>query len=213
DLIKPNQTLDPDMFQRTLTRYENTGVPVLPAPDTINIDSAYSEEAILHTLDYCRENFPLTIIDMPSGYSEMSQKIIHKADLVLVVNRLDFQTIRNTSRFLEFQTRQCKIPAGKFKVVTNRKGEPYEVELEKAEEVLGGKLDWVLPNDPKSANLASNVGVPVVIDSPNSHLSNAFGQMAENLMNKFSLIPKTEAKKAPSGIVTRLPSFIASFMM
>jgi len=213
DLIKPNQTLDPDMFHRTLTKYENTGVRVLAAPDSINIDAAYSEESILKSLDYCRDNFPLTIVDMPSGYSEMSQKIIQKADLVLVVNRLDFQTIRNTSRFLEFQTKQCRMPAGKFKVVTNRKGEPYEVELEKAEEVLGGKLDWVLPNDPKSANLASNVGVPVVIDSPNSNLSHAFGQMAEKLMNKFNLIPKSEARPAASGLVTRLPSFIASFMM
>lgn len=213
DLIRPNITLDREMFERTLCPYESTGVRVLAAPDSINLNAAYSEDSILKTLDFCRQNFPLTIIDMPAGYSEIGQNVIEKADLVLVVNRLEFQSIRNTKRFLDFQKNQCKVPASRFKIVLNRKGEPYEVELEKASEVLGMELDWVLPNDPKSANLASNVGVPVVIDSPGSHLTTAYNQVAERLMEKFNLIPKSEVRPAPSGIVTKLPSFIASFMM
>jgi pilus assembly protein CpaE len=213
DLIRPNIALDQDMFERTLTQYEKTGVRVLAAPSNVTTEATYSEDSILKTLDYCRENFPLTIVDMPSGYNEMSQRIISRADMVLVVNRLDFQSIRNTARFLDFQTRQCKIPAGKFKVIVNRKGEPFEVEMEKAEEVVGSKLEWVLPNDPKSANLACNVGVPVVIDSPSSNLTHAFHQIAGNLLEKFHLIQRTPARAAASGLVTRLPSFIASFMM
>jgi MinD-like ATPase involved in chromosome partitioning or flagellar assembly len=85
--------------------------------------------------------------------------------------------------------------------------------MEKAEEVVGSKLEWVLPNDPKSANLACNVGVPVVIDSPSSNLTHAFHQIAGNLLEKFHLIQRTPARAAASGLVTRLPSFIASFMM
>jgi len=213
DLIRPNIDLDQDMFDRTITQYEKTGVKVLAAPSNISIEAAYSEDAILKTLEYCRENFPLTIVDMPSGYNDMSQKIISRADLVLVVNKLDFQSIRNTARFLDFQTNQCKVPAGKFKVIVNRKGEPFELDLEKAEEVIGGDIDWMLPNDPKAANLACNVGVPVVIDSPSSNLTHAFHQIAGKLLEKFNLIQRTPQRPAASGFATRLPSFIASFMM
>jgi len=213
DLMRPNITVDSDMFDRTLTHYEKTGVQVLAAPANLNLNAVYSEEAILRTLDQCRASAPLTIIDMPGGYSEMGQKVIEKADLVLVVNRLEFQSIRNTSRFLEFQTREYRIPAAKFQIIINRKGEPYEVEMSKAEEVLNCELGWSLPNDPKAANLAGNVGVPVVIDSPHSSLAAAFHQVAEDLTRKLQLVTKPEKKPAHSGFATKLPSFIASFMM
>lgn len=213
DLMRPNITVDTDMFERTLTPYEKTGVHVLAAPANLNLNAVYSEEAILKTLDQCRASAPLTIIDMPGGYSEIGQKVIEKADLVLVVNRLEFQSIRNTSRFLEFETRECRLPATKFQILLNRKGEPYEVEMSKAQEVLNCDLAWSLPNDPKAANLAGNVGVPVVVDSPHSALAAAFHNTAEMLMQKLQLVIRPDKKPAHSGFATKLPGFIASFMM
>ena len=213
DLMRPNITVDSDMFERTLTHFEKTGVQVLAAPASLNLNAVYSEDAILKTLEQCRASAPLTIIDMPGGYSEMGQKVIEKADLVLVVNRLEFQSIRNTSRFLEFQTGPCRMPASKFQVILNRKGEPYEVEIAKAQEVLNSELNWGLPNDAKAANLASNVGVPVVIDSPHSSLATAFHQVAGMLMEKLQLIAKPDKKPVHSGFATKLPSFITSFLM
>jgi Flp pilus assembly CpaE family ATPase len=213
DFLRPNVSIDCDMFDRTLTPYDKTGVKVLTTPKSINMDPQFTEDSILQTLEMCRTKFPLTIIDMPRGYSQMGQRIIEKADLILVVHRLDYQSIRNTSRFLEFEVNECKIPATKFQMITNRKGQPFEVELAKAEEVLNATLDWSLPNDPKTANLACNVGIPAVIDAPQSPLAIGFQQISLKLLNRMSLAKPIDTAKRSHGLAARLPSFIASFMM
>ena len=213
DILRPNVSIDSDMFDRTLTQYEKTGVQVLTAPKGINMDPQFTEDSILNTLEMCRTKLPLTFIDMPKGYSQMGQRIMEKADLILVVHRLDYQSIRNTSRFLEFEINECKIPVNKFQLITNRKGQPFEVDSGKAEEVLNATLDWSLPNDPKSANLACNVGIPVVIDTPHSALTIGFQQIALKLLSRLNLSKPNEPVTKNHGIAARLPSFIASFMM
>jgi pilus assembly protein CpaE len=212
DLIRPNVSLDTEMFERSLTPYDKTGVRLLAAPASLVVNAEFSESSILRTVEMCRDKFPVTIIDMPTGHSDLGQRIIDLADIVLVVNRLDFQSIRNTGRFLEFQTSMCRVPANKFQVLINRKGEPYQIDHAKAEEVLHTKLDWELPNDPKAANLAANVGIPVVVDSPNSSLSSGFSQISERLMEKLHLGKKSEQSTNSHRIFNRLPHFITSFM-
>jgi hypothetical protein len=98
-------------------------------------------------------------------------------------------------------------------MITNRKGQPFEVELAKAEEVLNATLDWSLPNDPKTANLACNVGIPAVIDAPQSALAIGFQQISLKLLNRMSLAKPIDTAKRSHGLAARLPSFIASFMM
>lgn len=213
DLLRPNQSVDAEMFDRTLTPYEKTEVKVLAAPPEISLGAEFSEESILKIIERCRERFPVTIIDMPCGYSTTGQKLMEQADQILVVNSLDFQSIRNVRRFLEFEINQCRIPESKFQIVLNKKGEPYEVDLAKAQEVLNTKLDWFLPNDPKPANLASNVGIPVVIDAPHSALAIAFLKLSDRLMDKLHLSSKNEQLAPAKRSLTKLPSFIASFLM
>lgn len=207
DLLTSDRGYDLQMFTRALSRYKETGVEVLTTPSVMHDHLDFEGEGLVGIVEQFRAKFPLTIIDMPHGYTRIDQQIIDMSDLVIVVIKLNYLSIRNTMKFLKFEIQKCSQTASKFQVLVNRRGQPYEVSLADAESTLNTKLDWILPNDPKAANLSINVGVPIVEEQPKSTLSVAFFQLADKLMARLDLVQGESPKR--SGI-SRLWGLIES---
>lgn len=194
DLLTSDRGYDLQMFTRALSRYKETGIEVLTTPSTLHDHLDFEGEGLVGIVEQFRAKFPITIIDMPHGYTRIDQQIIDMSDVVLVVIKLNYLSIRNTMKFLKFEIQKRAQSASKFQVVVNRRGQPYEVSLADAESTLNTKLDWILPNDPKVANLSINVGVPIVEEQPKSSLGIAFFQLSDKLMARLELA-KSEAPK------------------
>lgn len=207
DLLTSDRGYDLQMFTRALSRYKDTGIEVLTTPSVMHDHLDFEGEGLVGIVEQFRSRFPLTIIDMPHGYTRIDQQIIEMSDLVVVALKLNYLSIRNTMKFLKFETQKCAQTASKFQILVNRRGQPFEVSLADAESTLGTKLDWILPNDPKAANLSINVGVPIVEEQPRSSLGVAFTQLGEKVMEKLALARSEAPKRAG---LSRLWGFIES---
>ena len=103
--------------------------------------------------------------------------MLQQADLILLVFRLDFTSLRSMRRTIEYLTK-LGIPKERLRPVVNRYGQPQEVPASKAEEALGLKISHYIPEDAKVVNRANNRGVPVVVDAPSAKVSKVIVQIA-----------------------------------
>jgi pilus assembly protein CpaE len=107
------------------------------------------------------------------------------ADVVLLVLRLDFASLRNAQRTLEYLG-QLGVGRDKVRVVVNRYGQPKEVPAAKAVEALGVAIDFYVPEDSKTVNRANNNGVPVVKESPSARVSKSLTNLAVSVNGRHT---------------------------
>lgn len=179
DLCHNAARLDRVMFERSLGQH-SSGVRLLAAPLHLSDVARVKPEGIAQALTIARNEFPYVIADVPSTFREEPKVILHQADVVAIVFRLEFSSLRNVRKTLEAME-ALEIPADKIRLVVNRYGQPQEVPFGKAEEALGQKIHHYIPEDAKAINRANNHGVPVVIEAASAKVSRSLSQLAISL--------------------------------
>ncbi len=92
--------------------------------------------------------------------------------------RLDFTSLRSTKRILDY-LEQAGIDAARVRLVINRYGQAKELPLSQAEEALGRKIVFLIPDDPKTINAANNAGEPAVFRTPSAKVAQSIVQLGE----------------------------------
>ena len=179
DLTQNVARMDRVLLERSLTRHAS-GVHLLAPPRTF-ADIAYvTPEGVDQALNLARAVFPYVVIDIDHGYRDVQVRALRQADLILLVLRLEFATLRNTRRALD-QLEQLGIDKNRLRLVVNRHGQPKEVPAAKAEAALGVKIFHYVPDDPKSVNRANNNGVPFVLETPSARVSKSVTRLAMSI--------------------------------
>src|SRR5262249_55744405 len=132
------------------------------------------------TLTLARQLFPYVVVDLDHSFREEQVQVLRQADVITLVFRLDFASLRNTRRVLDHLDR-LSVDRMRVQLVVNRYGQPKEVPSAKAEEALGVKIAHFIPDDPKTVNRANNNGVPVVLESPSAKVSKLVTRLALSL--------------------------------
>ena len=88
------------------------------------------------------------------------------------VRTLDFTALRNARRVLDYLG-QLGMPREGIRVVINHHGQPGELPVDEAEDALGEKLTYFIPEDPRTFNAANNTGIPVVLKYPKAKVARA----------------------------------------
>ncbi len=180
--------MDRVMFERSLTDH-SSGIKLLAAPPSFAQVSDVTGEGVGQALSLGRSLFPYVVLDLDHSFREEQLQALGLADVILVVLRLDFASLRNTKRILEYIT-QLGIGSERLRVVVNRYGQPKELPAAKAEEALGVKIFHFVPEDPKTVNRANNQGVAAVLEYPTSRFAKSVSKLA------FSVNGATGATKA-----------------
>jgi pilus assembly protein CpaE len=170
------QKLDRVMFERSLVKHES-GVSLLAAPRHLDDASLVKAEGISQAMTLARSAFPFVVADVDHSYREEQRVILRQSDVILVPFRLDFASLRNVRRALEFMN-GLDIDPDKILLVVNRYGQAHEVPYVKAAEALGREISHFVPEDTKTVNRANNHGVPLVIEAPTSKVAKSFQQLA-----------------------------------
>ena len=131
-------------------------------------------------------SFPFVVADVDHTFREEQMVVLREANVILIVFRLDFSSLRNVRRTMEFME-ASGIARDKLRLVVNRWGQAQEVPRAKAEEALGMKISHLVPEDAKAVNRSNNQGVPVVIAAPTSKVARSFAQLAKTL----AALPRT----------------------
>jgi len=179
DLCQNAARLDKVMFERSLAKHDS-GVSLLAAPTHLADIGRVKPEGVAQAVLLARAGFPAVVVDLDHSFREEQLVVLRQADIILVVFRLEFPSLRNVRRTLEHLA-GLEIGVEKVQLVVNRHGQPQEVPAAKAEEALGRKITHYLPEDPKAVNRASNHGIPVVIEAPSAKISKAILAIAAGL--------------------------------
>ncbi|MDG3004748.1 AAA family ATPase [Paludisphaera mucosa] len=179
DLCKTDVPFDKVMLERSFARHES-GVSLLAAPRRLADAGLVRPEGVARALDLARSIFPHVVVDVDHTFREEQLVALRLADVVLVVFRLDFNSLRNVCRTSEHLGRMG-VGGDRIRLVVNRAGQPGEVPRAKAEEALGGKIAHAVPEDARTVARANNNGVPLVIESPSSKVARSVVQLAQSL--------------------------------
>jgi pilus assembly protein CpaE len=179
DVCQNAARMDRVLFERSLVRH-SSGVHLLAAPHLYADVGHVTTEGVHQALTLARAAFPYVVIDLDPLFQDEQLSVIHEADVILVILRLDFASLRNARRCLDHLERMS-ITKDHVRLVVNRYGQPGEVPAAKAEEALGVKIFHSIPDDPKTINRANNNGVPVVLQSPSAKVSKSIAALAARL--------------------------------
>jgi pilus assembly protein CpaE len=168
--------LDGVMFERLLVKHDS-GVALLAAPHHLDDSSLVKAEGISQAMTLARAGFPFVVADLDHSYREEQRVVLRQSDQILIPFRLDFASLRNVRRALEFMNGQ-DIDPEKILLIVNRYGQAHEVPAGKAAEALGRDIAHYVPEDTKAVNRANNHGVPLVIEAPSSKVAKSFQQLA-----------------------------------
>lgn len=176
DICQNVQRLDQVMLEHSLAKHES-GVHLLAPPRLLADVAHVTVEGVRRSLELARGMFPYVVIDLDHTFHIEQIEALRTADIVLLVIRLDFASLRNAKRTLEHLEYMGVNPT-QIRLVVNRYGQPKEVPAAKAEEALGVKIAHYIPDDPKSVNRANNNGVPVVLETPSAKVSRSVTKLA-----------------------------------
>lgn len=192
--LKPSYTLadlcmnvgrmDRVLFERSLARH-SSGVHLVAAPAQLGDVGQVTAEGIRKVLQMARNVFPYVVMDMEHHFDAEQVEALTPSDLILLVMRLDFASLRNVRRTIQ-HLEQLGIERDRVKLVVNRYGQPKEVPYLKAEEALGLKVFHYVPDDPKAVNRANNNGVPVVIESPSARVAKSVTKLAASVNGRHT---------------------------
>jgi pilus assembly protein CpaE len=196
DLCMNVSRLDRVLFERSMARH-TSGVHLLAPPAHFGDVGRVTSEGIRKVLHLARTMFPYVVMDVDHHFGDEQVDALLQADMVLVVIRLDFASLRNARRTIEHLER-LGINRDRLRLVVNRYGQPKEVPYAKAEEALGLKIFHYVPEDPKAVNRANNNGVPVVIESPSAKVSRSLAKLAANVNGRHKVENSTPTHPMPS---------------
>jgi pilus assembly protein CpaE len=179
DLSQNIDRVDKTMFERSLVRHAS-GVHLLASPRLYADITAVTPEGVRRALDLARALFPYVVIDLDHSFRAVQMEALRQADIVLLVLRLDFASLRNARRTLD-HLEPLGIDKERVRLVVNRYGQPKEVPAVKAEEALGVKIFHFIPDDPRVVNRANNNGVPVVLEAPSTRVSKSVTRLAVSI--------------------------------
>ena len=144
------------------------------------------------------------ILDCPATFTDLVAVALDKATIVLLLTSLDITSIKDTTTALKLLTGGMT-NEDKIKLVINRATNVNSVREEDVRKVLRREVFWSLPHD-EEISASAQLGTPVVIDRPQSRISETIREMAATLAGVEISYGKNgqNAEPAASGLLTRL---------
>jgi pilus assembly protein CpaE len=179
DLCHNIDKLDQKMFEQCLVEHPS-GVSVLAAPEDWTDARSVSADGLQKVIRFGKNLFPSVVAEINSFWISEFAVLLQQSEAILKVLRLDFPGIRNAHRALMAFDR-AGIDQSKVQIVAARFGRPKEIGVTQAEEVLGMKIRYFLPEDPATVNACVNWGTAVVTESPSSAIARAIADVAATI--------------------------------
>ncbi len=143
DLCLNVSRIDRVLFERALVRHPS-GVHLLASPRSLADVGQVNPEGVRQALAQALFAFPYVVVDLDHSFREEQTIALRQADVVLLVLRLDFTSLRNTQRALEHLD-QIGVARDRVRLVVNRYGQPKELPASKAEDALGMRIRALRP--------------------------------------------------------------------
>lgn len=177
DLCHNIARLDDDLFSQILTSHPS-GLSLLSAPLDYAERDAISLKGLRRAMSMGRRHFPSVVIDLGQPDTPLHSDALAQCEMLLIVFRLDYPSIRNTRRLVAF-LESGGYDREKIRLVVNRYGQRYQIKPAQAQEALGMPIAAFLPEDSSRVNYAVSIGMPIVEYKPRSPFAKRITELAE----------------------------------
>ena len=193
--------LDRDYLQSVMTEHTDR-VSVLAAADELDALEALDMKTSGQLMELLRQEYAFTIVDTDHHFNDQTLAALDAADRILLVTQCEVSALRSTQRSLGMFAR-LGYPADKVVLVANRRTERDKITIAGAEQVLGRKIDYWLPNDYSTCSGAITQGQFAQRFAPHSPLVDAFGTIARGL-NGQAVSPTRNGKPAERSRLSKI---------
>ena len=174
DLMELGEGADSDQIRRV-------GVEVAPhtwafgaPPDPAA--EAPAGEAVGKFLRSIRSEFDYVVVDASVDYSDSALVCFDLSDMICLVTGLDVVGVKHLSKALDTLL-TIGLPRERFRVVLNRADSKVGLDASDVERVMKIRVDAMIPSS-RLVPTSLNKGRPVVLDDPNSEVSQAVNHLA-----------------------------------
>jgi pilus assembly protein CpaE len=183
ELCETPEHIEAQMIERVMVKHAS-GVHVLAHPVDLEQAERISAAQCAGVLASLLEHYDFVVVDGPVRFDPAARAVFDMTDLFLLVIQLLVPPVRNADRLLN-ELRRGGYNLDNVRLVCNRYGrESGYLEPGDVETTLNRKLQWLLPEDWKTASTAVNVGAPLLDCAPKSRLRAAIQQMAQEIANR-----------------------------
>lgn len=194
DVVENINRLDFTLLKRSLVQHRS-GLWFLPHPSSLADVSRVQPESLRRLTGLLKATFTHVILNLSNGFRDTDISAMEASDCVLVVAQLDVSCVRNLNRLFKALENSEGL-LDRVKVVLNRVGaKELNIPLEKAEETIGRKAFWQIPNDWQNSVAARTAGVPLLMHAPKAKASLALSKLAEELAGDSSQGPQNGTAK------------------
>jgi pilus assembly protein CpaE len=167
------------------------GAPPDPAAE------APAGEAVGKFLRAIRNDFAYVVVDASVDYSDSALVCFDLSDMICLVTGLDVVGVKHLSKALDTLL-TIGLPRERFRVVLNRADSKVGLDATDVERVMKISVDAMIPSS-RLVPTSLNKGRPVVLDEPNSEVSQSIRQLAVRFTGAAALADGGELELAEVG--------------
>ena len=180
DFVKGDVRADAT-FVDTAMQTHASGLDVLTAPDVFAPLTAVSADDIAALIDMLKSRYDHIVLDMPQAVIDWLEPALARADRVLVVTDMSVPSIKRTRRLIDLITEEhMTLPIETVVNFEKRPRFPTQAHKE-ASRLIGRPLAHWVPDDPRVARRATDMGVPLQIGSKRSAAARAIALLAGSI--------------------------------
>ncbi len=188
--------LDWEGLQPFMLTHPDSGLQLLAAPTRPELADLISTLLVEKVLQVLRNQFSFVIVDTATTLNDITLSALDTADAIVIVTALDVLALRNTQLVLGMFRKLY--PSERFQIVLNRANAQFGgLTPAQVEELLDTSLSAQIPSDGQLAVSSLNDGVPFILRSPQSPLSQAVFQLA-GALSRQPMAPAAAPAPSPS---------------
>ncbi len=172
------------MFLMSVLHRHSSGVYVLPSPTELDGTHQLSPDIIENLLTLMKTIFDYTVIDAGHTTHDISISALEMSDTVLVTANLSVPCLTNLNRLTRVLYDLGFTPGESVRLIINRYMKDASISLKDAEESVGMKVSWTVPNDYKTTMSAINQGKSLAEIAMRSPAARAIRQIAVDLSDE-----------------------------
>lgn len=175
-------TEDPDArFIDSIMQSHPLGIDVLCAPSTIAPLHSVHTEKIRIMLEILQQSYDYIIVDLPRALVDWVEPVLSQASQLVLVSDTSVPCVRQARRLIDFYSEDNF--GLSVELIVNREKRPLvkSEHLREAEKVLKTKLANWLPDNPKAARNAVDLGKPVVENAPRSDIAKSLKKFTAHI--------------------------------
>lgn len=195
DLLHNIEHLDLQSLKRALTKSSH-GLSVLARPTRLQDAALLGPPHLQRILTLLRIIFSHILLDLGKGWTPLDLAGLQRADVILLVGQPELVSVQNLA--LQVQALVEEGLGEKVRIVMNRVGADYggeQIELKKAEEVIGRPVYWQLPDEYRAMISAWNSGAPLSQTAPRSKVQQSIAALADDLCGDREPVQTATGKK------------------